>query len=275
MLKEVDNMNNSIENAITIMTEKLTSILQNHVLGIYLYGSVPMNDFKLGWSDIDIICLTNQMITDKEAEELVVLRQTLLEENPNNKYLRSFEGAIVSYDEFKTQNYSKVVYWGTSGQRITKEYVFDTFSQYELVKYGRLLCGKDIRAELQIPTYKQLVSAVIEHYDTIRKYAVETDDSLYACGWLLDIARCIYTLRTGDVIAKTKAGEWALKEHLCPEEEQLEKTLQVRNAPLDYKEKKECREWLTSLGPTVQKFADVLELEISRKVENSYESRTF
>jgi len=40
--------------------------------------------------------------------------------------------------------------------------------------------------------------------------------SMEGYGWLLDTARCIYTLRHHDIIAKTRAGLWALKEHMPP-----------------------------------------------------------
>ena len=97
----------------------------------------------------------------------------------------------------------------------------------------------------------------------IRKYAIESGESLYSCGWLLDIARCIYTLRYNDIISKTKAGEWTIKEHICPEGEQMLFTLQIRNRPLKYKEQAEVKEWLSSLGTSVQLFADVLDIELN------------
>lgn len=253
-------MNRSID----VMAKKLDAILGDNIVCIYLYGSVAMDDFKLGWSDIDMICLTKEVVSDFVAEQLVDLRQNLLKDEESNQYYRSFEGAIVSIDEFKKKQYTKVVYWGTSGQRITDKYSFDVFSLYELIKYGQLILGKDIRNELVQPTYEELKYGVQQHYQTIRKYADETGESLYSCGWLLDIARCIYTLRYNDIISKTKAGEWAIKENLCPEEEQMLFTLQIRNRHLKYKEQPKVKEWLSSLGTSVQLFADVLDREPNR-----------
>lgn len=252
-------MNRSID----VMVKSISAILGDNIVCIYLYGSVVMDDFKLGWSDIDILCLTKEAISDYEAEQLVDLRQNLLKVEEANPFYRSFEGAIVSIDEFKKKQYTRVVYWGTSGQRITDKYYFDVFSLYELIKYGQLILGNDIRNELVLPTNEELKDGVQQHYQTIRKYAVETGESLYSCGWLLDIARCIYTLRYHDIISKTKAGEWALKEKLCPEEDQLRYTLQIRNKPLEYKEHLEVKEWLSSLGTSVQLFADVLDRELN------------
>ena len=252
-------MNRSID----VMAKKLNTILGDNIVCIYLYGSVAMDDFKLGWNDIDILCLTKEVVSDFEAEQLVDLRQKLLKDEESNQYDRSFEGAIISIDEFKKKQYTRVVYWGTSGQRITDKYSFDVFSLYELIKYGQLILGKDIRNELVLPTYEELKYGVQQHYQTIRKYAIESGESLYSCGWLLDIARCIYTLRYNDIISKTKAGEWAIKENICPEGEQMLFTLKIRNRPLKYKEQAEVKEWLSSLGTSVQLFADVLDIELN------------
>ena len=105
---------------------------------------------------------------------------------------------------------------------------------------------------------------VAAHYRTVRKHAVLTDGSLYSCGWLLDIARGLYTLRTGRVIAKTTAGEWALREGLCPVPETLRQALNVRKQPLLYKDDEDFRCWAATLGEEVQRFADVLERELTR-----------
>ena len=86
--------------------------------------------------------------------------------------------------------------------------------------------------------------------------------SLYSCGWLLDISRCIYTLRYGGVIAKTQAGIWALEEHVFPEEEALRKTIEIRRQPLVFKGRETVQQWLKGLGPVVQRYADVLEQEL-------------
>ena len=81
---------------------------------------------------------------------------------------------------------------------------------------------------------------------------------------MLDIARCIYTLRTGRMIAKTKAAEWALENNLCPDLRALTTALNVRRDPLKYRDDKEILDYAETLGDPVQRFADVLENEWNR-----------
>ena len=240
------------------MTEALSGCLGEALAALYLYGSAAMDDFRPGWSDIDILCLLDAPPTEAQAASWVTLRQRLAAETGDLRY-RSLEGAIVSLPEFLAGTYSRVVYWGTSGERITDRYDFDAFSRVGLIRYGKLLMGREVRDQMLPPTMSELRAAVARHLATIRQAAAQTGPSLYSCGWLLDISRCLYTLRTGDILPKTAAGAWALGEKLCPVEEDLTRALVVRREPSLYKDDPEIRNWLGGLGPAVQRYADVLE----------------
>jgi hypothetical protein len=252
-----------LQKQIQTMSHSIQDVLSNIPVSIFLYGSITMDDFQYGWSDIDLLCLTDCSITQKQAQRLVGLRQILVEECRDTVY-RLFEGGIFSLQSFLKGMPDTVVYWGTSGQQITDTYNFDSFSRYELKTNGILIAGRDIRNIFTIPSDTDMRKAVQFTYEAIRKRAVQTDESLYSCGWLLDIARCIYSLRTGSVIAKTKAGEWALEQQLCPVPETLKKALLVRKEPLKYKDEPEFKVWARSLGNDVQRFADVLERELGK-----------
>ena len=243
------------------MTNEIADITEGRLRGIWLYGSVVMDDYRPGWSDIDIIVLTDRPISETQANKLLMLRQEMLQKYPANLYFRSFEGVIANADEYRSRSFTRLVYWGTSGQRMTDHYTPDVFAEFELVKYGRQVYGSEPWI-LPAPTSEEFVGAVRAHYDSIRKYAVQTDGSLYSCGWLLDIARCIYTLRNNDVVSKTRAAEWALEEHIFPEEGPLKKTLVIRRSPLSYKDDEAVISWLKSLGPVVQEYADALGREL-------------
>lgn len=251
-----------MERALERMTEALARGLGGGMTALYLYGSVAMDDFRPGWSDIDVLCLTDTPLSEAQALPLVTLRQQLVASTGEPVY-RSFEGAIVALPEFLSGTYSRVVYWGTGGERLTDRYDFDAFSRVSLMRYGRLLAGEDVRDRLAMPTMDELRAAVARHLATIRQVAGQAGPSLYACGWLLDIARCLYTLRTGDILPKTAAGEWALREGLCPVADDLRRALTVRREPERYRGDPDTLAWLGGLGPAVQRFADVLEAALA------------
>ena len=248
--------------AITKMTNEIVSILDGSVHSVWLYGSIVLNDFHLGWSDIDYLVLTNETISEKQAQNLLMLRQVLSENDSGNLYYRLFEGIITSIGEYQKGEYRRLVYWGTSGQKITNSITEDIFASFELAGYGKCIYGNNDRSIFSVPGREKIVKAVKSHYDSIRKYGQQTGDSLYSCGWLLDIARCIYTLRFNEVIGKTQAGIWALKEHLFQDDIPLKKAVDIRQQPLKYKNDKDTKEWLRNLGPVVELTADVLEKEL-------------
>jgi predicted nucleotidyltransferase len=247
----------TLNEAIRTMIDEITSVLADNKPTIYLFGSVVLDDFKLGWSDIDIIVLTKHAIAKHQANTLVELRQAMLERYPGNPYFRLFEGGMLSKKAFFNNEKDVVVYWGTSGQRITDTYGIDSFTTAELLENCILICGEDIRDKLTYPTHTQFRAEIRRHYDTIRQHGT------HGWGWLLDIARGIYTLRTGKITAKTTAGEWALKNGLCPVPEALEKAVEVRKNPLEHKNREDYQEYAKYTGEAIQRFADVLEKEIS------------
>lgn len=256
-------MGEYMNQSIKIIVDRVNQILNGNELTIYLFGSVALDDFKLGWSDIDILILTEKIISTEEAEELVNLRQVLLIENPNNIYFKLFEGGILSIDAFLNNKKETAVYWGTSGQRITDSYSLDVFSMMELIDWGVLLCGNDIRKYIKYPDYDNIVKAVKNHYHTICQYAAETGGNLYSAGWMLDIARCLYTLSERKIISKTKAGYWAIENGLVPNVIIMDKVMQIRENPLKYKYDVQTQEWLSSLEIYIHEFAEVLNKKLN------------
>ena len=137
----------------------------------------------------------------------------------------------------------RVVYWGTTGQKITDTYSFNSFAMAELLDYGMLLQGEDIRDKLKYPTREQFRMDIMHHYNTVRMYAQETNSTIKSVGWFLDIARGLCALETNRIIVKTAAGEWVLAKGLVPCSSTLERVLRIRKNPLDYMNDDETQKW--------------------------------
>lgn len=240
---------------------RLISLLGDQLASIHLYGSCVMEDFQPGWSDIDVLCFCKSPLLPHQADALLMLRQQLVEET-GNPLFRSIEGAVIWIHAFSNTCSSPCVYWGTGGQRIRTDYSLDAFSRYSLLHFGKCIYGQDMKHLIPHADFEDLADGIRHHLITIRTYAKETNESLYSCGWMLDIARCLYTLRHETLISKTKAGIWALEQHLCPEPVQMERTLAIRQNPSEALKSPSVATWLKSLGPSVQMFADVLEKEL-------------
>ena len=242
----------TLDEAIQIMSDEIVSILADNKPTIYIFGSVALGDFKLGWSDIDIIVLTEYEVSEQQAAILVELRQDMLKRFPDNPYFRLFEGGILSVDAFVNNKSERTVYWGTSGQRITTDYRLDSFGMAELLDSGILIYGNDIRHKLKYPAYAQMHDDISNHIQAARKHGTSV-------GWLLDIARGIYTLRTGKIIAKTAAGEWALENKICLDMDVMQRAVAIRKEPYNYSNTDKAVD-----NAIIQRFADVLDAELAR-----------
>ena len=92
-------MNKELQTALTQMTRRIAALLSTCEPSVFLYGSVALDDFRPGWSDIDILVLTNTQISEDQAKRLVTLRETMMEAT-GDVYCRPFEGGMLTLDGF-------------------------------------------------------------------------------------------------------------------------------------------------------------------------------
>ena len=243
--------------AINTMAVSIARILADARPSIYLYGSVTAEDYRPGWSDVDLLVLTQAPITAAQADALVTLRQTLSARDPDTPHYRLFEGGMLDLGSFLTGESTRVVYWGTTGERIKEAHAFSAFDRMSLLQTGQLLLGRDVRGHIEMPEYPEIVSAIVAHARTIREHG-RGARSLYAYGWLLDIARCMYVLVNGRPATKTAAAQWALDERVCPCPAELSMALMVRRQPELIRDESVLA-YAEGLTEAIQSFAALLE----------------
>ncbi|HML49087.1 MAG TPA: nucleotidyltransferase domain-containing protein, partial [Clostridia bacterium] len=78
------------------MARRIEALVAEKEPSIYLLGSCVLEDFRPGWSDIDLLCLLRDPLGPTQADALVGLRQTLMKET-GNPVFRAFEGGILSW----------------------------------------------------------------------------------------------------------------------------------------------------------------------------------
>ncbi|MBS1333007.1 MAG: nucleotidyltransferase domain-containing protein, partial [Clostridiales bacterium] len=101
-----------LECALSRMTEAVCGLLVGCRPSVYLYGSAVSGDFRLGWSDLDVLVLTREPIPPSAAEALVPLRQTMTAAEPDNVYYRLFEGGMLPLRNLLSAEPTRAVYWG-------------------------------------------------------------------------------------------------------------------------------------------------------------------
>ncbi len=216
--------------AINTMAVSIQRILADASPSIYLYGSATAEDYQHGWSDVDLLVLTMDPITQVQADALLPLRQTLAARDPDTPHYRLFEGGMLDLGAFLSSEETRVVYWGTTGERTKSSHAFSAFDRASLLQSGQLLLGKDVRRHIEMPGFQEILGGIGQHLQTIREHGAGSR-SIYAYGWLLDLARCLHTLIEGKLTTKTAAAQWALDQHLCPCPAELSMALTVRRQP--------------------------------------------
>jgi len=242
--------------AINTMAVSIARILADAQPSVYLYGSVTAEDYRPGWSDIDLLVLTQEPITEEQSAALLHLRQHLAACDPDTHHYRLFEGGMLDLGSFLTGNKTRVVYWGTTGERIKSTHDFSAFDRISLLQTGQLLLGRDVRRHLEMPEYDEVTAAISAHLAAIRQHG-KGARSLYAYGWLLDVARCMYVLVNGRPVTKTAAAQWALDERLCPCPAELSMALTVRRQP-ELIQDESILAYAEGLTEAIQSFAALL-----------------
>ena len=139
------------EQALALLARGLQDRLGDHFLSLYLYGSAAMEDFRPGWSDLDLLCLTRAPLSPAQADALLPLRQSLAEAAPAVPFLRRAEGAVLSLAECRSCRCVRAVVWGSRGERLSDGWLPDAFTLLSLHQCGCLLAGKEVRASLPRP----------------------------------------------------------------------------------------------------------------------------
>ena len=248
---------------IETMSGRICEVLSDYSPSVYLIGSYVKGDFRAGWSDIDILTLTDRPITRDKASELLYLRQHLSSRNRVHDTMRIFEGGFLSSEAFVSEKADTVVYWGASGERITRRYVLSAMSMIDLLDNGILLSGYDLRGKIKRPTpeklrkdmkiyYKNHLAVGNMHHKVVARAHHQAEKTL-------SIARCLYTLETGRVVSKTVAGEISIEMKWCPDTEMMRRMLEVRKNPDVYLSDETVIKWLLAQSSSIEPFAKMLE----------------
>ncbi len=160
--------NRAAEEALLHFVRQAERLLGDNIIAVYLHGSAAMHDFRPGWSDLDLLILTKTPLSRETADALVCLRQTCGDADVGNPFYRAIEGAILPADAFVQDGRAPhIVYYGTSGQRVTDHFDIGVLSRAEWYANGILLSGKELRHDpALLPTYEDCTDAVEAHLQT-------------------------------------------------------------------------------------------------------------
>ena len=189
------------------------SVLGDHFVGLYLYGSLASGDFNPQTSDIDFVVVTDTDLSDELIHDLEALHDRLW--SSGLKWAAKLEGAYVPRHTLRRHDPASAPCPTINEGRfyLDKQGSDWIIQRYILRKYGAVVCGPSLKSSIDPVTPDDLRRAVsgvlrewwspmLENPAWIRNRAYEAYATLTMC-------RALHALEHGDIVSKPIAARWA------------------------------------------------------------------
>lgn len=204
--------NSGIAQVLNSLVAGLSGVLQDNLVGIYLYGSLVTEDFDAHVSDLDLVVATNRGLDDASFHSLNALHQQVILSYP--EWDDRLELAYVSLEALKTfrskQSRIAIISPGEPFHQLDAGYDW-LISWYMLRETGIALRGPGIASLIDPIEPAHYIEAVQSHIEAYRN-SVKSADSKSSLSYIvLTVARGLYTVLHGRPTSKAKAAAWAAR----------------------------------------------------------------
>ncbi|MGV2939204.1 aminoglycoside adenylyltransferase domain-containing protein [Mesobacillus sp. LC4] len=207
-----------IKDYINLLNEHLPGTLE----GLYIHGSIALDAYVEGSSDIDFITLTNRRLTVQDTEALSHIHRTI--ENKYNKL--EMDGVYALREDMGklTNNNIEFPYYNNGELAFGDYFNFNPITWWVLREKGIKILGPEIEG-FQLDIQPQvLTSYVLENMNSYWRNRVQmaeasfeqliqlpTQQIDFEIEWtVLGLLRQFYTIKENDIVSKLAAGEYGL-----------------------------------------------------------------
>ncbi|HKZ82363.1 MAG TPA: aminoglycoside adenylyltransferase domain-containing protein [Anaerolineae bacterium] len=190
------------------------SILGNHFIGMYLYGSLAIGDFNPHRSDIDFVVVTAAELPDEMLPTLDAMHVRIAA--GGSTWAAELEGSYIPQRALRRYDPAQArhPHMDMGGDLRVEQHDSDWVIQRHILReHGVVLAGPAPHTLIDPVVPDELRQAVL---DTLRGWwAPMLDDPArlhsprYQVYAVLTMCRMIYTLRHGTVVSKSVAARWA------------------------------------------------------------------
>lgn len=235
--KDVDVHPNS-RDVVNTFIGRLQEIEKDYIEGVYLTGSISQNDFHISKSDIDFVILCRELPDEQMQKHLFSAHRSIEKSFPDT----ALNGWYITRESLKLSSYqnSPALLFEKGSLTIQHENI-SPVTLYELHKYGVSVFGvpaSELPIVISNKSLNDFLFRNINSYwaDWVERHSKGTQGKILLIlfprltEWvILGVARQYYTLKTGLITSKTKAGQYVLQ-HLPKEyHEILREAVQIRN----------------------------------------------
>ena len=189
------------------------AILDEHFVGLYLYGSLASGDFSLETSDIDFLVVTSDVLPAEMVEALAMMHQRLIASGL--PWATKLEGAYVP--QFALRRYDPAAPACpqiNEGQFYLAQQESDWIIQRHILReQGVVVAGPPLAPQIDPVPPTDLQRAVLgflrEWWAPMLENPARLQSSEYQTYAVLTMCRARHTLETGTIVSKPVAAHWA------------------------------------------------------------------
>ena len=208
---------NDVQDLLDFLVAGLRRSLGDNLCGVYLRGSLALGDFVPATSDVDVLAVTEQPVSETEYAQLVALHAAV--DTLPNPYANRLEIAYI--DGAALRRFRPGLRHPTLGQGETlawsEHYANWILERWAVREHGVTLFGPAPRTLIDLVSHSELSNAVRDRLGDWADWAIQEDDP----DWLLPrrhkayvvetMCRAVYALSCGALVSKPAAVTWALR----------------------------------------------------------------
>lgn len=212
----------SIPKNINLIVEELIEEIEKSIPGFlqdfYIYGSLSLDAFQNGFSDIDFIALINQHPTDDELQRLKDIHK-----HTQRKFSDTMlDGYYLVKEEIEGENQRVIPshYFSEGKFNGKRSFSKDSIDAFQLKKYGIIIKGQgvdySVDFDIVLKNQKDNINTYWQNWlDDCKRFPsinyLGSFVSIRSIEWgVLGVTRLFYTIREKDMTSKVGAGEYAL-----------------------------------------------------------------
>jgi predicted nucleotidyltransferase len=206
-----------VNEVLFVLVKGILEILGNKVIGIYLFGSLSYEDFISNRSDIDLLVITNGLLSEQELEQIKVFHIKIEEDFKDWK--ERIESSYTPLEMFKNKLHINLYrpYFGAGIFYPTASYGNEwLINNYLVYKHGITLVGPNIKTLIKPVDIKDVKKASIQ--DLYKEWVPKITDEKwlenghYQSYLVLNLCRILHTVLHGEASSKSVSAEWVKKE---------------------------------------------------------------
>jgi predicted nucleotidyltransferase len=197
------------ESLLESLTERLPTLLEGNLVGVYLYGSITQGAFDPRRSDVDCIVVTSRDLSNREFNDLRGWFRSM----SSNPWMKRLQISFLIRDQVLTMNakacnlqFGELKRCGSDGNPII---------WMNVLASGMVLHGEAPKSFVPPISAKIFDEALVREIGYLReeistkKISEWRDNPKYRIYAVLTICRILYSFARGTIVSKPVAARWA------------------------------------------------------------------